>query len=76
MDLSKSIAWLAFAGIVGAVGLGKDQGARPGFQPAGESHPIKTQVAQREARDTRESHAVVVGPVADRPIGMLRTKAP
>jgi hypothetical protein len=71
MDLSKSIAWVAFAAIVGATGLGKDEAAagKPAAKPA-DSRPLKTHIAQRE------SHKMVVGPVSDRPVQILRTSAP
>jgi hypothetical protein len=71
MDLSKSIAWVAFAAIVGVTGLGKHPSSadKPAAKPA-DTRPLKTQIAQRE------SHKTVMGPVADRPVQLVRTSAP
>jgi hypothetical protein len=54
MDLSKSIAWVAFAAIVGVTGLGKHPSSadKPAAKPA-DTRPLKTQIAQRESHKTR-----------------------
>jgi hypothetical protein len=69
VDLTKSIAWVAFVAIVGVTGLGRNHADKPSAKPA-EGRSLKTQIAQRE------SHAKVASPVADRPVQIVRTSAP